>query len=400
MKSAACFLRFSWLMAVALAAIPPAALAESDALDLSLEELLKVQVMTASRKTERLNDVAAAAFIITREDIERSGATSVPEALRMAPGVQVGRLSNNRWAVSVRGFNDRIANKLLVLMDGRCIYSPLFSGVLWEAEDTLLEDIDRIEVIRGPGAAMWGANAVNGVINIITRKARDTQGNLLLAGAGTYERAFGAFRHGGQVGDGYYRVWAKGFARDHSVNLAGTRGNNELQAGRIGFRADWSPAPGDRVMLSGSTYKGIEDDRWNYPDVTSPSGFVPTDLRQTNDGANLIGRYEWSLASGSEAALQVYLDHTQVELGTTMTEQRTTADVDFQHRSRIGQRHDVVWGLGYRNSHDHIDSRGIVRFSPASRSLRLVSAFVQDDITLVPNTLRLMLGARLEHNSF
>jgi len=216
----------SLTFAAALACTGLQAAEPPEAADISLEDLLTVEVTSAARKAQRINDVAAAVFVVSREDIERSGATSIPEVLRMVPGVEVARLANNRWAVSVRGFNNRFANKLLVLMDGRSIYSPIFSGVLWENEDTLLEDIDRIEVIRGPGAAMWGANAVNGVINIITRRARDTQGNLLVAGAGSEERALAGFRHGGQAGGGHYRVWAKGFTRDEAVTTDGKSGND------------------------------------------------------------------------------------------------------------------------------------------------------------------------------
>jgi iron complex outermembrane receptor protein len=253
-------------------------------LDISLEDLLRVEVTSASRKSERLHDVAAAVFVISRDDIERSGATSIPEALRMAPGVDVARLANNRWAVSIRGFNNRFGNKLLVLMDGRSIYSPIFSGVFWENEDTLLEDIDRIEVIRGPGAAMWGANAVNGVINIITRRPRDTQGNLLVAGAGSEERAFASFRHGGQAGDGHYRVWGKAFDRDESVTGDGRSGNDYWRSGRVGFRGDWSVASGQRLMLSGQAYSNDTGDRWQLPDLTSAQGVRLTDTKQNRQG--------------------------------------------------------------------------------------------------------------------
>lgn len=389
-----------YLLAMVLALTAPVACAQSDILNLSLEELLNVEVTTASRKAERLQDVAAAAFVITRDDIERSGATSIPEALRMAPGVQVARLSNNRWAVSVRGFNGRFANKLLVLMDGRSIYSPLYSGVIWEAEDTLLEDVDRIEVIRGPGAAMWGANAVNGVINVITRRARDTQGRLLVAGAGTEEGAFASFRQGGEAGDGHYRVWGKVFARDESVNLAGDRGSDDWRAARVGFRGDWPLAPGDRLTLSAGAYSSSAGDRWNYPDLASPSGFRLRDTLQSNQGAHVVGQREWTLGDGSEASIQGYLDHAEVDIERVVKERRTTADLDFQHRKHFGERHDVIWGLGYRWSHDQIDARALVGFSPRSRDFRLATAFAQDDITLLPDRLRLTLGARLEHNTF
>lgn len=391
------------LLAAAAFSLATPALAENeprDAVDLSLEELLSAEVMTASRKTQRLNDVAAAVFIISREDIERSGATSIPEALRMAPGLQVAQLANNRWAVSARGFNGRFANKLLVLMDGRSIYSPLFSGVIWESEDTLLEDIERIEVIRGPGAAMWGSNAVNGVINIITRKARDTQGNLLVAGVGSEERAFAAFRHGGQTGDGHYRVWGKAFTRDASVNLAGQRGNDEWTAGRIGFRGDWPLAAGDRLMISGQAYTGPTGDRWNTPNLASPSGFTPTDMQQIGNGAHLLARHEWIQADGSEATFQTYVEQSETGISNAFHEVRSTFDVDFQQRTHFAQQHDVIWGLGYRYSRDRINSQGLFLFQPQSRDFNLFSAFVHDEITLLPDTLRLILGARLEHNSF
>ncbi len=375
--------------------------AETDVMDLSLEDLLKADVMTASRKTQRLSDVAGAVFVITREDIERSGVTSIPEALRMVPGVQVARLANNRWAVSVRGFNGRFANKLLVLMDGRSIYSPLFSGVFWEAEDTLLEDIDRIEVIRGPGAALWGANAVNGVINIITRKARDTQGTLVAASAGTDRDGALAARYGGQVGDGHFRVWAKGLRKGESVGLTGAPGNDYWRAMRAGFRGDWNTGSGGRVTVSGGVHDGTTGDRWNLADLTSPAGFVPTPMTQVNRGAHLLGRHEWYSESGDESVLQAYVDRTELVVQNAIRENRTTADLDFQRRMRIGDRNDLVWGLGYRHSRDSVDTQGVfLTLQPTERTYRLMSAFVHDEITLVPESLRLILGERLEHNSF
>jgi len=229
-----------------------------------------------------------------------------------------------------------------VLLDGRAIYSPLFSGVIWEAEDTLLEDIDHIEVIRGPGAAMWGSNAVNGVINIITRKARETQGNLLIAGAGTEERAFGAFRHGGKSADGYYRVWGKAITRDESTNLANQNGNDYSDAGRIGFRGDWPLNDGNSLMVSGAAYDSSSGDRWNIPDVTSAQGFTPSNIKQTNKGQNILARHEWQLGNSSEASLQGYVDHSEFILQNAIHERRTTIDLDFQHRFSPGQRHDLI----------------------------------------------------------
>jgi len=368
--------------------------------ELGLEALLKVKVTTASRKTQSLQDVAAAAFVITHDDIERSGATSIPEVLRMAPGVNVARIASNRWAVSARGFNGRFSNKLLVLMDGRAIYSPLFSGVIWEAEDTLLEDVDRIEVIRGSGAAMWGANAVNGVINIITRKARDTQGSMLVAGVGTEDHAFGAFRHGGKAGDGYYRVWGKALSRDESTDLAGKNSNDNSNTGRIGFRGDWPLNDGNSLMVSGAAYNSPSGDRLDVPDVASAQGFTPRNINQTNKGGHVLARHEWLLDDGDEASLQGYVDHSELSLQNTIHEQRTTVDLDFQHRFSPAPKHDLIWGSGYRLSHDNIDALGMMSILPKHSDFKIANVFVQDEISLLPDTLRLTLGVRLEHNSY
>ena len=366
--------------------------------DLSLEELLRSEVVTVSRKPQSLQATAAAAFIITREDIERSGASSVPEALRLAPGVQVARIANNRWAVSVRGFNGRFANKLLVLMDGRSIYSPLFSGVMWEFEDTLLEDIERIEVIRGPGAALWGANAVNGVINIITRKARETQGELAVLTGGSSERGMAAFRHGMPSADGHLRLWGKAFARDQSITPDNAPGKDQWRSLRAGFRGDWPLAGGHRLTLSGSAYNTATPDRWNLPDLGAATGFTASDVGQAGLGVHLLARQEWLLADASEAALQLTLDHQDIDLPGYIHQVRTTLDADFQRRMRGGERHDIVWGLGLRYSPDRIDTSSIAQITPRKRSARLASAYVHDEIELGPQ-LRLTLGLRLEHNS-
>lgn len=364
----------------------------------SLEDLLNTKVTTVSRKSQSLQSTAAAAFVITREDIERSGVTSLPEALRMAPGVQVARLANNRWAVTVRGFNGRFANKLLVLMDGRSIYSPLFSGVMWEFEDTLLEDVERIEVIRGPGASLWGANAVNGVINIISRKARDTQGELLVAAAGTTERALVAGRHGGEVDDGHYRAWAKAIDRDPAVTLAGEAGNDDWRSVRGGFRRDWSRAAGNRSMLSGEAYSSVTNDRWNVADLNSPQGFTPTDIEQAGVGGHLLGRHEWVQDDGSEAALQSYIVYEDIDVKGALHQKRITFDLDFQRRVLLDARNDFIWGLGYRFTRDDVLASGMFSLTPQNRRLSLFSAFVQDEFTVVPDTLRVIAGARLEHN--
>jgi iron complex outermembrane recepter protein len=388
-------------VAVALAGCTYASqAAAAETADLSLEDLLKTEITTVSRKPESLQTTAAAAFVITREDIERSGAQHIPDALRLAPGISVARIANNRWAVTARGFNGRFANKLLVLIDGRSIYSPLFSGVLWEVEDTLLEDVERIEVIRGPGASLWGANAVNGVINIITRKARDTQGELAVAVAGTHDNAFGALRHGGDTADGHYRVWVKGARHGKSVDADGADGNDDSRFARAGFRRDWSLAVGRRLNLSAEVYDGRTGDRWDLADVTSPTGANPQGVTQAVHGGHLMGRHEWAHEDGSESALQAYIEHGLLEVSQALRQKRTTLDVDFQRRTRLGDRHDFVWGVGYRHSHDDIATQGIFSILPASRDFSLVSAFVQDEIALPAVDLRFILGARLEKNSY
>lgn len=391
-------LRHQHVLAALLLATSGSVAAQNDATELSLEDLLKTEVVTVARKSQTLQNSAAAVFIINRDDIERSGATSIPEALRLAPGVQVARISNNRWAVSVRGFNGRFSNKLLVLMDGRSIYSQLFSGVIWEAEDTLLEDIDRIEVIRGPGAAMWGANAMNGVINIITRKSRDTQGVLVAAGAGAKEGELAAARFGGATENGHFRVWGKGFSRDESVNLAGQDANDHWDAARMGFRGDWTLASGRRLMLSGGAHQGTNGERWDIPDANRLA-FVSTNMKQTNEGVHLLGRYDWQHDDGSESVLQAYAESSEIDIQQQIREQRDTVDFDFQHRTALAKTHDLMWGLGYRQSRDQIDAQGIFLVDPPQRDFRLFSAFLQDDITMQPDTWRLILGLRLEDNN-
>ncbi len=370
--------------------------------DLSLEELLRVDVTTASRKAQAVQDVAAAVFVITRDDIERSGSTSIPEVLRMAPGVEVARLSSGRWAVSARGFNGRFANKLLVLMDGRSIYSPLFSGVLWEMEGTLLEDIERIEIIRGPGAALWGANAVNGVINIITRHTRDTQGGLVAVGAGNVENGSVAARYGSTLGNGFYRLWAKTESQRSFEDAAGHSGNNGSRTSRAGFRADMTLASGSGLSLSGGMVSNVAGDRWNVASLTAANGVAVTDTTQTNEAVHLLSRYSRLGGDGSETIVQAYVEQNRILLAQAFEQRRTTVDLDVQHRPRLSGAHDIVFGANYRFSGDEITTTtgSILQIDPKNRDFTLTSVFINDEITLVPDRLRATLGARLEHTSF
>jgi len=388
----------SLLIALALNA-PTVAHAQSPAekgiADMTLEDLLNIKVTTASRKSQSLSHVPAAVFVITAEDIQRSGATSVPEALRLAPGVEVAKMANNKWAVSIRGFNERFANKLLVLMDGRSVYSPLFTGLFWEAEDTLLEDVERIEVIRGPGAALWGSNAVNGVINIITRKAQDTQGGQFTAIAGSQEGAGASLRYGGQLDDQtHYRVYVKSFDRRASIGADGQPGHDTWRADRVGYRLDRHGRNGGKNTLIAEAYDSHAGDQWTMATLQAPYVDVRA-LTQHNSGYSLLGRTEQVLGNGSEWSLRGSFARTHLDVGG-FTEDRDTLDVDFQYRFHPSSAHDVMWGWNYRNSSDDIQSNAMLLTSPASRRLGYAGIFIQDDVTLVPQTLKATLGARVE----
>lgn len=370
-------------------------------LDMGLEDLLKADVQTASRKSQLLRDVPAAAYVITRDDIERSGATSIPEVLRLAPGVQVAQLANNRWAVTARGYNGRFANKLQVLIDGRSIYAPVFGGVMWELEETLLDDVARIEVLRGPAASLWGANAVNGVINIITRHARDTQGTQATLGAGTQERAFGSLRHGFRAGDdGYARIWAKGFYRDSSQALDGSDGHDFWHQAQIGGRGDWTFDNRRRLTLSASWFENRRGEMMALPDLNSPYGQSVVTANDPSFGGFVLARHEWMLDSGAEAVLQGYVHRSDFTLADSVRDSRTTYDIDFQHRLAPWPDHDLMWGVGMRYSVDTVPPGGFASITPATGGFRLVNVFLQDEVTLVPDTLRATLGTRLERNSY
>lgn len=368
--------------------------------DLSLEDLLKADVVTASRKSQALQGVPAAVFVISREDIERAGAASLPEALRLAPGIQVARLSADRWAVSARGFNGRFANKLLVLMDGRSIYSPLFSGVMWELEGTLMEDIERIEVIRGPGAALWGANAVNGVINIITRKARDTTDTLLTLGAGSQARGSIGLRQGWALAGGHVRLWARSEAQRGLDDARGGSGPGGAHTTRLGFRGDWTLASGQGLTLSGSATDNRSGDRWAEASLASATGARLVDRLQRTRAAHVLARWSLLGGDGSETIVQSYLERHQISADTVVHQQRSTFDLDVQHRPRLDGAHDLVLGGSLRHSVDQIQANGILVISPERRRFTLTSVFINDEISLLPERLRATLGLRLEHNSF
>jgi iron complex outermembrane receptor protein len=354
---------------------------------LSLEELMNVEVTSVSRKEERAAEAAAAVHVITEEDVRRSGARSIPEALRLAPNLQVAQVSSDRWAISARGFNAAFSNKLLVLIDGRTVYSPLFSGVFWDVQDTLLEDLDRVEVISGPGATVWGANAVNGVINIITKSAKDTQGILATAGAGNEEQFLGGFRYGGRAGDNlYYRLYGKYFARDDAVFPNGDDAGDGWHSGQGGFRLEWESDHRNLLTFQGDVYDG----RVNQLD--------DSDISQS--GSNLLARWTRRVTDTEQFHIQTYYDRTHQLVPGQFGDDLDTFDVDATYERDITHRQHVMIGAGYRFTHDNVQNFPGAAFLPASLNRNLFSVFVQDEISLVHDRVRLTIGSKFERNDY
>jgi iron complex outermembrane receptor protein len=367
----------------------------ADLANLGLEDLMNIQITSVSKRPERISEAAAAVYVITPEDIRRSGVTSLAEALRLAPNLQVAQASASGYAISARGFNSSSANKLLVLIDGRSVYTPLFSGVFWDAQDVVLEDIERIEVISGPGGTLWGTNAVNGVINITTRSAKSTQGGLVAAVVGSREND-AALRYGDTVGaDGHYRIYGKYFDRNHTFTADGTTKDDAWHRGQAGFRADWD-RPGDQVMVQGNAYKGYAGQPLPGSIVTGASFPLGT---ISLSGANLTTRWGRALEGGANVVVQAYYDRTERTVPPTFSETLDIFDVQFQHSMRLADTHDLVWGGEYRYSFDRLDNSSFFAFLPASLDQRWSSLFIQDETTLQEN-LRLTLGARLERNDY
>ncbi|MGQ9879708.1 MAG: TonB-dependent receptor plug domain-containing protein [Armatimonadota bacterium] len=369
-----------------------------DLTQLSIEQLMQIEVVTASKKSQPVRDVPASVYVITAEDIQRMGATSIPVVLRLVPGVHVGIIDASKWAVAVRGFNGRYSNKLLVLIDGRSVYTPFFSGVYWDAQPPVfMEDIERIEVIRGPGAALWGANAVNGVINIITKSAKDTQGTQWVAGGGGEEKAFGGVRVGGKIGDnGYYRVYTLYQERDNlEEDRVYTPNHDAWLSRRSGFRADWSSAQNESFVLHGEVYDGRVSQRLRLPDPTIP-GVRIADDRYTISGYYLMGT--WSRQRGTaEETLDLLFNH-EARSPIELTEFRDTIVLSWQQRIQAHDKHDLMWGVEYKQTQDKTVGR-YLRLTPASKSDQVFGVFVQDDVTLNDRT-RLTIGSKIENNSY
>ena len=397
--------RRAGLLAGLLIALPlPAATLDSvlpdDLTDMSIEDLMDIEITSVAKKPQKQSTAAAAIFVITNDDLRRWGVTNIPEALRRVPGIDVARIDSSKWAITSRGFNSRFANKLLVLIDGRSVYTPLFAGVYWDNQDVVLQDVDRIEVIRGPGGTLWGANAVNGVINIITKSSADTRGDMVAATAGNEVKGIGVARHGGQLKNGVdYRVYAKYSDYDEGYSSAGA--HDDWRTGQLGFRSDWLKTDRDRITLQGDYYRGKAGQQIDI--ATGPAAPPPTTINQViddteTDGGNLLFRWSHVVDKSSDFGLQIYYDHVGVD-GAVLYEDRDTFDIDFQHRFQWQETHDVVWGFDYRFTHDNTDNNPTFELEPSSRSVNLYSIFMQDEISLRDNLL-LTLGTKLEHNDY
>ena len=386
---------------------PTVAAATPDELtDLSLAELSNIEVTSVSKMAEKESEAAAAIYVITQEDIKNSGSTSIPDLLRMAPGITVAQAGAHDWTVTSRGSNDQFSNKLLVLMDGRTIYSPLFSGVIWEVQDTMLEDIDRIEVIRGPGATLWGANAVNGVINIITKNSKDTQGGLAVATAGNKINGIGSIREGIKTGDdSYVRTYAKQTNYDSQDSLTGGSAGDSWNKSQAGFRSDSKISDIDKLTVQGDIYNMFENVNYLVPDFAGSADPITGNLVSPaqglkSSGGNIMARWEQKQSDQSQTSMQVYFDNTYRST-SFFNDEANTIDLDIQHVWTGWNKQEIVWGVGYRFINDKNDpASDTYSLTPATRNDSLYSAFVQDKFTLIPNSVFLTLGSKFEHNDY
>lgn len=385
--------------ALATTSLPTGAVAVSDLADLSLEELSNIVVTSVSRKAEPLAGAAASVYVVTAEDIRRSGARTLPEALRLAPNLHVAQTSGFGYAISARGMNgsnNSAPNKLLVLVDGRSVYTPLFSGVFWDAQDMMLEDIERIEVVSGPGGTLWGVNAVNGVINVITRNAADSQGGLLAATAGD-DLSDIAYRHGGTLANGgHFRAWAKYLDHDPTATAAGTRIDDSRYNAIAGFRADWATSE-DTIRLTGRIYDGASGQP--EPGLVSSSLF-DLDLGGLDiAGAHVSAYWERQFDTGARLWLQAYLDHTERSVPPNFSQELDILDLQLQHALAPIGIHSLAWGANLRRSDDEVVNSPYIAFLPAKLQQTWSSLYLQDEIALRED-LRLILGARAEENDY
>jgi iron complex outermembrane receptor protein len=373
-----------------------------DLTGISLEDLMNLQVTSASKKGQSLSKVASSIYVIDSEDIRRSSANNIPDLLRMAPGVDVAQINAHSWAISIRGFNERFTRSVLVLIDGRTVYSPLSGGVNWDQQDVPLEDIERIEVIRGPGGTVWGANAMNGVINIITKSALATKGGLVRASGGSQQSASALTQYGGSAGPtGAYRIFGDYMNEGHSPGYGGKVGEDGWHTLHGGFRADLTLSSRDTITVQGDISEVSARQTVESPISTEVPAPEIHDDPATVAAGNVLTRWNRTLSDHSAFSLQVYYDRYN-RLDTGLREIRDTIDVDFQHRLTVASRSDIVWGLGYRNTRDDLNNDAVgntIAYNPPRRADSLFSTFVQDQIRLTGN-LSLTVGSKFEHNGY
>jgi iron complex outermembrane receptor protein len=375
----------------------------ADLTRLTLEELMDIQVTSVSKGEEDFSKAPSAIFVLTQEDLRRSGVNTIPEALRMVPGVQVAQIDSSTWAITARGFNSRFANKLLVLIDGRSVYTHVFAGVFWDEQDLILEDVERIEVIRGPGGTLWGANAVNGVINIITKKAQETLGGQVSAGSGNLDKFIGSIRYGEKIGENAaVRVWGKYYNRNNLDDLQGNSAPDEFETGRGGMRLDWDASESNSFTFQGDVMVGEFAGKTTNA-VTSLSP-IPTMADLVGDSqvrtANFITRWKHRFSDTSDMALQLYYNRDHRESRILQELLVDTYDLDFQHRFQVGSRNEILWGLGHRYIHDSFQNSIGISYFPDSNLNYISNAFVQDKITLIENELYLTIGSKFSINNF
>ena len=360
----------------------------------SLEDLLNMTITSAEKKEQRAEDVPAALYVITQDAIRRSGLTTLPELFRLVPGMQVAQINANKWAISIRGFNDLFSNKLLVLIDGRSIYNRSFSGVFWDVEDLLVQDIERIEVVRGPGGAMWGANAVNGVINIITKSAADTKGTSVNLSAGTFDRDQTSVRYGGAAGGAAYRVYSQWSDYAASLSPAGTAAGDTWNSLTMGGRVDWTQGA-DAVMAQGNFTTGKSHPLWKELAGPVPGVIATTNGVSDIQSSSLLGRWAHTRPDGSVFQAQAFKTSRHRD-ETTLVDSEDIVDIDLQYHTTIGGRHDVVLGGGYRD--DNFTSQGTFTLDIAPAEGRVANAFLQDEISL-GRRFKLTIGSKLEHDN-
>jgi iron complex outermembrane receptor protein len=380
--------------------MPAAAQQKSqDLTDRSLEDLMNLPVTSVSKKGQKLSQTASAVFVITQEDIRRSGAMNIPDLLRMVPGMDVAQINRNTWAISARGLNGEFGNELLVMVDGRTVYVPTFGGVFWDVFDVPMDDIERIEVIRGPGGSVWGANAVNGVINIITKKAGETQGTLVVAGGGNLDQGFGTVRYGGKLGaNTNYRVYTKYFSQNHLPDINGQDGGDGWHLLRGGFRMDSALSPKDTLMIQGDLYGGKE----GFPSLFLPTLTSPErqkNILQVDLSAGFL-QTVWNHAYSNRSDTTLQVSYDRYRRNDDLRETRNTLDLDFQHHFSWGDRQNIIWGLGYRYSASVTHGDPTASLNPANLNTQLPSGFIQYEIALVPERFYLTVGTKLEHNYF